>query len=434
MAILHRGTSSGSSGNAFSLAVPAGTQAGDLLLLAVSTRNAYVGPPAGWTQIDSIGTAADGTGSATALQLHYKVATSDDLSATITIGDTGDYQVAALSAFAGVDGASPIAAFAKDVTPAASATVTWPSVTAPAAALIYQAVAHGIDSFAAQVSGYANAALADLTEIVDRGDTSFSGGGLAAVIGSLIAAGATGQTTAAIGAAYQARMTVALRAAVAAGGVSLGAAVGSIALTGRPADIRRGFALPAAAASLVLTGQAAGLRRSIAIVGTGTAIAIAGGAAQLLRDYVLGAAGIAYAATGQAATIQATRRLRADGVTLLLAGSSISMTRIGQRALPAAGGVFTLQGQSAGVRVQRRMDAGPASLVVTGRGVSLRLARRLVGGTGAYALLGRAAALQLARQIAIGQPARHRILLALPQSRTLMAAPQSRTLIATEIA
>ncbi len=219
MAVAFRaaGTSSGF-GGAPTVGIPAGTVVGDLLLLIVTSRNQAITTPSGYTAVAgaTANSAADGTGNATRIQAYYRIA--DGSEASFSVADSGDYTVARLFGFSGADTSTPFNVVAADTQAgAASTTVTLPSVTTTVDdCLIVLAIGHGIDSTAAQVSGYTNASLTGITEVMDTGSDSFSGGGLAVAYGQSGAAGAIGSTTATIANSWHSRLTLALQPAVSA--------------------------------------------------------------------------------------------------------------------------------------------------------------------------------------------------------------------------
>lgn len=121
MAVTKVGSSApaGSTG-AVTLSWPAGHAAGDLAIIYISggSSGAYNAPalPSGCTDIGSVAGASDGgttAGYGVGFRACYLVATSSSM-ADLTIGDVGNYTIAAMTVFRGVDGTSPI--FASSVT------------------------------------------------------------------------------------------------------------------------------------------------------------------------------------------------------------------------------------------------------------------------------------------------------------------------------
>jgi hypothetical protein len=98
-----------------------------------------------------------------------------------------------------------------------STSISFPAVTTTVNDCeIIQIVTYPFDSFNAEVSGQANAALANITEPFDFGDTTGNGGGFAVTLGEKAVAGAVGNTTATLAnTGNMALLTIAMRPPVA---------------------------------------------------------------------------------------------------------------------------------------------------------------------------------------------------------------------------
>lgn len=95
-----------------SVAVPSGTQSGDVMVAAIGVRpsSTTITAPAGWTLLRNVVQPANGTASNT-MSTYYRVAGSSEPSYyTWTLGSPGSVEgaVGSISSFSGVDNASPI--------------------------------------------------------------------------------------------------------------------------------------------------------------------------------------------------------------------------------------------------------------------------------------------------------------------------------------
>jgi MSHA biogenesis protein MshQ len=181
-----------------SLALPAGTLPGDLLLAVVghqggTARN--MTPPAGWTAVPSADYAQ-----ATNARIHawYRFAGSDEpASYTFTLtGGSGQDTAGGILAIAGASAAGPIAASLGQANGTNSTSVTAPSV-APSVAnalLVFGGSANGAVTFTPP---------AGMTEQLDRGTTGTYKVATAVATQPLAAAGATGTRVATISSAVK---------------------------------------------------------------------------------------------------------------------------------------------------------------------------------------------------------------------------------------
>lgn len=192
--------------------LPAGTVAGDLLLLFVETGNETVPAMTGWMDVSG-SPVAMATAQATRLTVRWKRAGAGETAPAVP--DPGDHVVARII---GVDrGAdmtsAPIHASAAATEATSDTSVAFPAVTtALPGCLILNAIAVGTDvASTTQFSGWTNAALSGLTERIDNVVTAGNGGGLGVVTGTLAVPGSAGSTTATVAAAAtKAMLTIAI--------------------------------------------------------------------------------------------------------------------------------------------------------------------------------------------------------------------------------
>ncbi len=188
----------------------------DIGILVVETANEAVTTPSGWTAVASspqgTGTAA-GT-AATRLSMFWRRAASAAETAA-AIADSGDHQDGAIMVFRGcITTEDPIHVSTGSVNATASTSATLPSVTTTVDdCVVVQAIAHGIDSNTAQLSGWTHGgALIGLTQILNESTKTKNGGGVGAVYGNLSTAGASGTTGVTLATAFAVGMiTIALK-------------------------------------------------------------------------------------------------------------------------------------------------------------------------------------------------------------------------------
>jgi hypothetical protein len=216
VAISYVAAGAGNSGTgSFSVAVPSGIEAGDLLLILVQTANQPVAVPSGWDNVPSsprqVGTA--GGTAATALQVFYKFAGSSESS--VTISDGGNHQIARMVAYRGVREATPFNASAGSVGLTASTTVSYPSITTTVAdCRVLLIEAHSLPDANSNtvVTNQSMASLLSGTiERVDNNTNAGNGGGFSLADGLKATAGSTGTGSATLStSANTARITLAL--------------------------------------------------------------------------------------------------------------------------------------------------------------------------------------------------------------------------------
>lgn len=188
-----------SSTGAISSGLPAGTVAGDLLLYFIETEQGASAPTAsGWTQLLSIETAADATG--TRLTVLWKISNGADATTT---NDPGDHAIGRIvgittGTFDPTDpfGAGSVVTAVDDV---ADTSATIPGITTRMPnALVIAAIANGDDPGANGTANYTftNAGLTSVSERADNVRTDGNGGGIGVISGVRAGAGVVPDTTA----------------------------------------------------------------------------------------------------------------------------------------------------------------------------------------------------------------------------------------------
>lgn len=184
---------------AISPGLPAGTIAGDLLVMFLETANEAI-TVAGWTQLASSSPQGTGTAAATGasrLTVFWKIAVGGDATTT---SDSGDHQVGRIIGITAntFNAAAPIDSSAGGVRTPAGTTATVPGpTTTQAQCLVLAASSHDLDQSggAFSTATWANAALTSIVERINNSSTQGNGGGLAVASGVKATAGAVGNTT-----------------------------------------------------------------------------------------------------------------------------------------------------------------------------------------------------------------------------------------------
>lgn len=178
--------------------LPAGIAANDLLLLAVESAKQAAAAPSGWTECPSSpqensGGSAGGS-NAVRITAFYRIATGSDTDPTVA--DTGDHTTALIVAYRGVNTSSPFNTSA-GAGYAASTTITAPGVTTTVAdCMIVHLIGSDRDSNSTtSMSGWTNAALANVTERHEQTVNAGFGGGIFVVDGEKATSGVVGDTT-----------------------------------------------------------------------------------------------------------------------------------------------------------------------------------------------------------------------------------------------
>lgn len=169
----------------------------DIAILAIETQfdeTPTLSTPAGFTLIESIGTADTG-GEGTRLTLFWHRATSGSMTDPV-IADPGDHAIARIETFRGLKTTgNPWLSYSTTTDDTATTSITVPAVTTEFQDnLVYGVISHGRDSASAWASGQTNAGLTSITERNDEGAVDGNGGGLSTFTAVDTVAGSTGTT------------------------------------------------------------------------------------------------------------------------------------------------------------------------------------------------------------------------------------------------
>ncbi len=194
---------------------PAGVVVDDILILLLETLASDGAPaaPAGWTEVTN-SPSTDST--FTRLQAFWKRATTTyGASDYITLSDAGDHQMGIIVAFRNCyQTDNPWEVTAAGAAGSATVNVSVPTVTTTGTNRLILAVASSTREAdtTAEFSGWTNANLTGITEIVDFTESNGNGGGIGAAYGFMATAAATGATTATSATATRhACLTIALK-------------------------------------------------------------------------------------------------------------------------------------------------------------------------------------------------------------------------------
>ncbi|TNC96195.1 MAG: hypothetical protein FD121_1205 [Gallionellaceae bacterium] len=196
----------------------------DVALLFVESAGGQpvtLSTPSGFVQVTNSPQATGAGTAGTQLSVYWARATSAAMP-SVVVADPGDHVYARIITYRGViNSGNPWDVTGGGVKAVAGTTVTVAGVTTTAAdTLIVQAVARSNDSSAAAFSAETNASLVGIGERSDGGTTSGNGGGFAVWDGSLMLAGASGNTTATVTSSINAFFTIALKPAPGTGSVT----------------------------------------------------------------------------------------------------------------------------------------------------------------------------------------------------------------------
>lgn len=193
--------------------IPAGYADGNLLVLFVETANQAVSAPSGWAEVTNSpqGTGTAGAAGGVRISLFYKIVSGTPTAPTIT--DSGDHTNARIYLFSGNDTTTPFNTSAGRVQETASTTYTGNALTTTRdGCLIVDFIAMDRDAVSTtNLSSWANASLASITEFDDRTDSGATGGGVGAAYGIDTTAGSVNATTATITSMVYACITVAIQ-------------------------------------------------------------------------------------------------------------------------------------------------------------------------------------------------------------------------------
>jgi hypothetical protein len=193
-------------------------EAGDIgfLILSGLGVNAYtLSTAAGFAAVTDSPQKDTGVSTSSRLQVWWCRASSSAMASPVVAdAASDDAKIAMIVVVKGAaSSGDPWDVTAGDAPAAAGTAITFPGVTTTVGnTLIMNILAHRVDSADAQVSGWANADLTDLTEHVDYDVITSLGYGLAVATGVKAAAGAvTGTTATLANSATQARLTIAVK-------------------------------------------------------------------------------------------------------------------------------------------------------------------------------------------------------------------------------
>lgn len=145
--------------------------------------------------------------------------------------------------------------------------------------------------------------------------------------------------------------------------------------------------------AVAITGTESGGGTAYTLTAAVGAFAVAGQAATLKAARLMAAAVGVFLASGQAANFRVSRASSAGAFTL----TGQDATLKAGNSLTAAVGAFVLTGQSASFRVTRVMSGAVGSFTLTGQPATLRRGKSLISGVGDFALAGQSASLRLQR-------------------------------------
>ncbi|MGH9251750.1 MAG: hypothetical protein ACRD0W_19850 [Acidimicrobiales bacterium] len=197
--------------------LPTGWAENDVFILAAKCRiTDAINVPSGWAHVTDSPVIAD-TGipsDSPELTILWRRATASESAPTLV--DAGNHQVAQIVAYRGVVATGnpwDVTSASSETTSDTSGSITGDTTTV-ADCLVVAAIAHAVDSAAAQFSSYANTDLSSVTERIDAGTAAGSGGGVGLADGGKATAGAYGATTVTLAnASAKAMLTVALKPA-----------------------------------------------------------------------------------------------------------------------------------------------------------------------------------------------------------------------------
>lgn len=136
----------------------------------------------------------------TRMTAYWKFATSG-AETTPTWNDQGDHQIAQMFALRGVDKTAPFDCWAGGSN-ASTANHTIPGVTTRSSNILsLMMMSHAISSISGQLSSSSNSNLTTLLEVADSSSADGNGGGFTVLAGTMVAAGATGNTSVSLAAA-----------------------------------------------------------------------------------------------------------------------------------------------------------------------------------------------------------------------------------------
>jgi MSHA biogenesis protein MshQ len=389
-----------------SVPYPAGLQAGDLLVLAISNKYPTNGPatPADWTApANSQGTGGSGssgvdTGNVYAT-IFVKIATgseSGNLSVTITSGNSAIglmalYRKAADKTwdYACVNGADNTVDTSWSVTGGSNPGITSGDVVFTCSAInadTYSFTSHALAAtgvtFGTILADGSNTALGQDCYIVLTSSAVSSG--TASTAPTLTMTASSSATNSPAGA------TVFLRMREVTGGYTLTAEAGTYTQTGQAAGLLSSKKLTASTGTYSLTGVAANLltgRKVASVAGTYT---LSGQTAVLRYNRIFTAEAGNLALNGANAGLLFNRILTAQTGIYVLTGNDATLiyAPLGNFELNAESGAISISGQDATLKVGRRLIAEAEVYILTGHSANLVAGKVVQADTGGYAISG----------------------------------------------
>lgn len=208
MAITVRGPSTTASTGGVTAVIPAGTVAGDFLLIAIETWSEAVPVPAGWTELSNSPQIQGNT----RLTVFWKVAAASE--PNVVFADAGDHMVALTWSFNGVETTGTVGWSDAGVA-GPSATINFPDLSSssinPGDYVMFLCASHA-DTSSLAINNYTT----DNVEVFDTGSYHYSGGNGGGVIwigGRTLDGGGVDCEATMAGSIYQAKISLSLIAA-----------------------------------------------------------------------------------------------------------------------------------------------------------------------------------------------------------------------------
>jgi hypothetical protein len=211
-----KGTPRATSGST-TVGYPTGVTTDDILILLQETNASDAAPtaPSGWAEITN-SPSTDST--FTRLSAFWKRydGTGSDVTSGMLLSDAGDHQIAVILGFRNcIQTGNPWDVTAAGSNGASDTSMSLPSVTTTGTnrlILLAASTDYEQDDTGAEFSGWTNASLTGITEILDFHEDNGDGGGIGAAYGFMATAAATGATTAtSANAGRHAYLTIALK-------------------------------------------------------------------------------------------------------------------------------------------------------------------------------------------------------------------------------
>lgn len=393
------------------ITAPSGITDGDLLVAVLhvgdptSLPALTVTPPTGFTEITNSPSASAKSDPYTiAMHIYYKVASGE--SGNYTFTHTSAESEGYMYRLTGCNTSTPI-----DVTPVAESYADGSAGGQTSAIASMTTVTNGAFIIAADSAWDAPGA-GNWSGTTPTLTTRRTGSISKIADGTLATAGATGARTRTNGngstALTWSTLAVAIRPATGGGNTNLTADLGTFAITGQTAGLKRGLVTTGAAGAcsitgqtaglrvgtkvganvgtFVITGQAAGFRRTSAVIANQGTFSLSGQAAGLSVGKKLTAAAGTFALTGQTANFNRTYAVAADVGAVAITGQTANFLRT--YSLATDTGSVLITGQTAGLRAGTGISALHGAFAITGQNAGLKTSFKLQASAGSYAISG----------------------------------------------